>query len=116
MNTDKGLTMAGARYHFNEGFNIGAITEYGWDLWNTLYAESNLTWTFTEDIDFRLSGQVTLQESAGEALAGDFSTYVYGAKAAISYKGAILSAAFSVTDHSSDILSPFRQLPRGISH
>ncbi len=104
--------MAGARYHFSEGFNIGAITEYGWDLWNTLYAESNLTWTFTEYIDFRLSGQVTLQKSVGEELAGDFSTYVYGAKTAISYKGAILSAAFSVTDHSKRHPFSLRQLPR----
>jgi hypothetical protein len=114
-NTDKGLTMAGARYHFSDGFNIGAITEYGWDLWNTLYAESNLTWTFTEYIDLRLSGQVTLQKSVGEELAGDFSTYVYGAKAATSYKGAILTAAFSSTEDSEDILSPYGQYPGYLS-
>jgi predicted porin len=114
-NTDKGLTMAGARYHFSKRFNIGAITEYGWDLWNTLYAESNRTWTFTEDIDFRLSGQVTHQKSVGKELAGGFSTHVYGAEAAISYKGAILTAAFSVTDHSSDILSPYGQYPGYLS-
>jgi hypothetical protein len=114
-NTDKGLTMAGARYHLSERFNIGAITEYGWDLWNTLYAESNRTWTFTEDIEFRLSGQLTHQESVGKELAGDFSTYVYGAEGAISCKGAILTAAFSVTDHSSDILSPYGQYPGYLS-
>jgi hypothetical protein len=114
-NTDKGLTMAGARYHFSEEFNLGAITEYGWDLWNTLYTESNLTWKATEDIDFRFSGQLSLQNSVGDELAGDFSTYVYGAKAAISYKGAILSAAFSVTDNSGDILSPYGQYPGYLS-
>jgi len=115
MNTDKGLTMAGARYHFSKLFNIGAITEYGWDLWNTLYAESNMSWTATEEIEFRLSGQFTLQKSVGDELAGHFSTYVYGAKVAAGYKGAILSAAFSVTDNSSDILSPYGQYPGYLS-
>jgi hypothetical protein len=114
-NTDKGLTMAGARYHFSKDFNIGAITEYGWDLWNTFYAESNRTWTFTEDLALRLSGQVTYQKSVGDELAGDFSTYVYGAEAAVSCIGAIFTAAFSVTDDSSNILSPYGQYPGYLS-
>jgi hypothetical protein len=69
--TNKGLTMGGARYTFSKGNDIGAISQYAWDLWNTVYAETNTTWEPTEKTDIRLSLQYTDQRSVGDELDGE---------------------------------------------
>jgi len=113
--TDEGLTMGGARYTFSKGNDIGAITQYAWDLWNTVYAEANSTWEPTEKTDIRLSLQYTDQRSVGDELDGDFDTYVVGGKVAASYQGAILTFAFSSTDSDSKIRNPFGGYPGYLS-
>jgi hypothetical protein len=113
--TNEGLTMGGARYSFSEDINIGAINSYAWDLWNTLYGEANGIWELTDRTAFLLSGQYTSQWSVGEELDGDFNTFVFGGKAALSYRGGILSLAFSSTDHDSGIRSPFGDYPGYLS-
>ena len=111
----KGLTTAGARYTFFQGNDIGAISLYSWDLWNTFYAEANATWEPTSKIDVRLSLQHTDQRSVGDELVGDFNTYVFGGKAATSYQGGILSFAFSTTGSGSGIRSPYGSSPSYLS-
>jgi hypothetical protein len=107
--------MGGARYSFSEDINIGAINFYAWDLWNTLYGEANGVWELTDRTAFLLSGQYTSQWSVGEELDGEFNTFVLGGKAALSYRGGILSLAFSSTDSESRIRSPFGDYPGYLS-
>ena len=113
--SEKGLTMGGARYRFSQGNDIGAISQYSWNLWNTLYAEANTTWEPSAETDIRLSLQYTDQRSVGDELDGDFKTYVLGGKAAFSCQGAILSLAFSRTDSGSGIRSPYGGYPGYLS-
>jgi hypothetical protein len=113
--TKKGLTMGGARYSFTEHSNIGAITQYAWNLWNTVYAEANFRRKLGDQVGILLSGQYTDQRSTGDELDGDFDTYVFGGKAALSYRGAILSLAFSSVDTGSDIRNPFGGYPGYLS-
>jgi outer membrane porin, OprD family len=113
--TDKGLTMGGARYKFSQGNDIGAITQYAWDLWNTFYAEANATWEPSAETDIRLSLQHTDQRSVGDELAGDFDTYVFGGKVAASCQGAVLSFAFSTTDDEKGIRNPWGGYPGYLS-
>jgi hypothetical protein len=91
------------------------ISLYSWDLWNTLYTELNTTWEPTAKTDIRLSLQYTDQRSVGDKLDGEFATYVFGANAAVSYQGGILSLAFSTTDSGSYIRSPYGSYPGYIS-
>jgi hypothetical protein len=95
--TDEPLTMAGLRYDFSEDVNIGAIDQYSWDFMNTLYAEANAVWSFSDDLALRLGGQYTGQRSIGDEFGGDFATFVYGSEVAASYRNAILTLAFSST-------------------
>ncbi len=113
--TSKGLTMGGARYKFSEGNDIGAISQYSWDLWNTVYIETNTTWEPTEKTDIRLSLQHTDQRSVGDEMDGDFDTYVFGGNVGVSYQGAILNFAFSTTDSDSGIRSPYGGYPGYLS-
>ena len=109
--TDRGLSLAGAHHSISKDINIGAITLYAWDLWNTVYAEGNNVWELSDQVAIRLSGQFTAQQSVGEELDGDFSTHVFGGKAALSYRGVILNFAFSSTGNDSDIRSPIGDYP-----
>ena len=113
--TEKGLTMGGARYKFSQGNDIGVISQYAWDLWNTVYAETNTTWEPTAETDIRLSLQYTDQRSVGDEMDGDFETYVFGGQVGASYQGAILTLAFSSTDNDSKIRNPFGGYPGYLS-
>lgn len=113
--TNKGVTMGGAIYRFSQGNNIGAISIYSWDLWNTVYAEANTTWEPTAKTDVRLSLQHTDQRSVGDELDGDFNTNVFGSKVAVSHQGAILTFAFSTTASNSGIRSPYGSYPGYLS-
>jgi hypothetical protein len=113
--TSKPVTMGGIRYSFTEDINAGAITQYGWDLWNTLYLEANGYWNFIDKFSIRLSAQYTDQRSVGEEIGGSFQTGVFGGKIAFGYKGAGLSLAFSSTDDERKIQNPWGGYPGYIS-
>jgi hypothetical protein len=72
--TTKGLTMAGARVPINEELTIGAVSYYGWDTFNTFFAEATYSKVLFGDLDFRLASQFTNQKSVGDDLVGDFDT------------------------------------------
>jgi len=114
---DRGLTMMGARYSLRKGVSIGAIDYYAWDVMNVLYAEANYTRELTDEIGLKLSGQFTHQRSIGEELLGDpsFDTYVWGGRAALSGRSAILTAAFSSTSDHAAIKSPYGSYPGYVS-
>jgi len=113
--TDKGLTMGGAKYSFTDDIYIGAISQYSWDLWNTAYAEATGVWNLTEAVEIGLSAQYTDQRSVGDALDGAFSTSISGAQVALSYKGAIISFAYSATDDERRIQRPYGDTPSYVS-
>ena len=112
---DAPLTAAAIRYDFTDDINIGATSQYAWEFMNTFYAEANAVWSFPDDWALRLGGQYTDQRSVGDEIGGDFHTYVYGAKAAASYKSASLTLAFSSTDSDAGIRNPYGGYPGYLS-
>lgn len=114
-NTSKGLTMGGFYYSFSKNFSIGAITEYGWDTWNTLYVDGKANWDLTKELGLRISAQYIDQRSVGDELAGDFSTYAFGAQMATSYQNAVLTIAYTTTDEGGETQNPFGGHPSYIS-
>ena len=114
--SDKGLTMVGARINVTDDFLVGAINQTAWDVMNIAYAETEYQRTLLDDLNFKALGQFTHQKSIGDELLGDpFETHVYGGKVALSYQGVIFTGAFSVTDEDSNIRSPFGSYPGFIS-
>ena len=80
----------------------------------TFYGEANAVWKFGEDFALRLGTQYTGQDSIGDEIGGEFDTSVYGGKIAVSYRNAIVTAAFSSTDDSR-ILNPYGGYPGYLS-
>jgi hypothetical protein len=112
---DRGVSLAGARYTFSKAFDLGAISEYGWDLWNTIYAEGRGNWKLNDRLGLRVAGQVIDQRSVGDQLAGDFSTNAYGVQGAVSYKGLVFDAAFTTTSEGGVTQSPYGGHPGYLS-
>ncbi len=113
--TKEPLTMLGARYTLQEGITIGAINQYAWEFMNNFYAEGSAVWRFSDDLALKLAAQYTDQRSVGNELGGDFDTYVYGIKAAVSYRYATLTLTHTSTDDNSGIRSPFGGYPGYLS-
>jgi len=113
--TDKGLTMGGFYYQVTDDIKFGAISQYAWDFMNTFYTEGYGTVDLTDEIPMRLSAQFTKQTSVGDELGGDFDTHMVATAAAISFRNATLSFAYSSTDDDSSIRKPFGGSPSYLS-
>lgn len=113
--TNKGLTIAGARVPLSDDCTVGAIDYYGWDTFNTFYAEATYHKVLTEGLDLRLSGQFTDQRSVGDELVGDFDTTHFAVKGAFAWRGAIITLAGSITDDEADIRKPWGGTPSYLS-
>jgi hypothetical protein len=109
--TSEGLSMAGARLELSDAVNIGAINQYSWDAFNTLFAEANAAWIVEGDLAVRFSGQFTDQRSVGDELIGSFDTYNVSLRAAASFGGAVLTFAFTHTDEGARIRNPYGGYP-----
>jgi len=113
--SNKGVSVVGARYPFSEQSSIGVGYLAGWDTFDTLFAEGTYHTTFTDKVDLRLSGQFTSQRSTGDELVGDFSTHQFAAKGALGWRGAIITLAGSITDDGAGIRKPWGGSPSYLS-
>jgi hypothetical protein len=113
--TNKGLTLAGGRISLSDDYSVGAIDYYGWDTFNTFYAEATYHKVLTENLDIRLSSQFTYQSSVGDELVGDFDTTQFGTKGAIAWQGAVVTLAGSITGDDAGIRKPWGGTPSYLS-
>lgn len=105
-----GTTIVGGRYLFKNETNIGAVVQHTSDLFTTVYAELTRKRTLSENWGLQGAAQVTNQWSTGSELLGDFSTYSWGLRGALSYRGAVLTAAYTKTGDY-EIQKPFGGTP-----
>jgi hypothetical protein len=113
--SDQGVTVAGLRYPVNDELTIGAGSWYGWDTFNTFFAEATYHQVLAGDLDFRLSGQFTDQRSVGDKLVGDFDTHHFAAGAAFGWRGAVVKLAGSITSDEARIRKPWGGSPSYVS-
>jgi len=111
----KGVSVAGFRYQFADGTNIGAVSQYGWDFMNTFYAGATTRFRPSTQWGFQLSLQYTDQRAIGDELGGDFDTHAYGIKGAASYLGMVATAAYTSTANNAGIRSPWGGKPSYLS-
>jgi len=112
---DHGVSLAGLRYKFDNGANIGAVNEYARDFMNIFYMEASTRNRVFFDINTHLSGQYTNQRSVGDELRGKFDTWTWGLKTAASYGGVVLTLAHTSTDSDKGIISPWGGRPSYLS-
>ncbi len=109
--TDEGVSAIGARYDFAEDLYLGVVNQYGWNLFNTLYVETESLFDLVGDLQLRVGGQFTDQRSIGDALVGDFQTRSAGVKAALGFRGFILSTSYVTTANGGEIRNPWGGSP-----
>jgi len=114
---DQGLAFAGIRIEPGGGFSIGAINHYVNDVINIAYAEADYVRRLGPDLKLTVGAQFTDQQSVGDDLltGSSFHVQVGGARVALSYAGATLTAAFSVTGSGANIQKPFGSYPGYLS-
>ncbi len=108
---DRGTSVAGFLIGARDATYIGAVNELTWDLLNIAYVEASKTWQLSDDFQLRGELQFIDQQSVGNELLGRFATQLYGAFLITSYRGAVLSVAFTSTADGSKILKPFGGVP-----
>ena len=114
--SNSGTTIAGARWlPESRSFDIGVMSQYTEDIFNTFYLEMNSERDLGKGWDLKLSGQYTDQRSVGKEFLGDFSTNTWGLRFATSYKYAVLTLAHTNTDDSAAIRSPYGGRPSYLS-
>lgn len=107
---DAGTTVGVARWQFNDQSTLAGVAQHTRDLFTTSYVEGVIPRTFSDDWGMQLTAQLTNQWSTGEELLGDFSTYSWGLRGKVSFRGTILMAAYtSIGD--ARIRNPFGGTP-----
>lgn len=115
LNSDDGLSLAGAMWQVAPRTSLGAITEYAWNYMNTAYGELNHTWELDAGWSLKLQGQATHQQSVGDELDGHFDTAHGAAKLTLGRTGLGFSLAASATDTGAAIAKPFGGSPSYLS-
>ena len=112
-NGDDGMATATLRIKPRENLSLGFTNHFVNDAFNTLYAEGGSFHTLPSDLGLRLDGQGTWQTSTGSAAstAGKFEAWNAALRGAISWKGAILTLAGSLTGNDARIQSPWGLWP-----
>jgi hypothetical protein len=103
---ERGVSAIGLRYNFTEDFYIGCINQYGWDMFNTLYLESDHLFTIADDLSLQIGAQFIDQRSVDQELLGSFSTQSTGLRASLGYKSLIASASVTWNAESAGIRHP----------
>jgi hypothetical protein len=110
---DKGVSVFGILYEPTDQFSIGFTEQYGDDLFNTFYAESKIDFGLSDNLDLRLTGQVTDQRSVGSKLVTgeSYDVQSWGVKGEASYLNGILSVSYTTTTKGEEIQNPYGSSP-----
>jgi len=107
---DAGTSVVGGRLTIDNSITVSAVIQHTDDLFTTAFSEATLRRTLSEDWGMQIGAQYTYQASAGYDLLGRFDTYTWGIRNKISFRGAILTAAYTRTGDY-EIHKPFGGTP-----
>jgi hypothetical protein len=110
---DRGVSTLGAEWSPREGTHLSVYNLIGWDVMNTFYGEADTNHSLTDEIALKLTAQYMHQKSIGDELLPEpgFDAWGVGARAAASWRGAILSLSYTWVDRDSRIRNPWGGYP-----
>jgi hypothetical protein len=111
LGTDKGVSIAGGKVNILDHANVGLFNYYGWDTFNTLYAEANWASYVLKSLGTKVGIQYTDQRSVGDQMVGDFRTSHVGIKGSGSVKGVVLTLAYTQVGDDASIRFPWGSSP-----
>lgn len=109
--TSEGVAAAVGKLRLGDDTTVGVFNYYGFDTYNTLYAEADWSSVLLGDYGIKVGAQYTNQQSVGDALVGDFDTNQFGIRLAGSHKSTVLSLAYTYTDKSAAIRRDWGEPP-----
>jgi predicted porin len=117
---DRGTVVGNAKLRPLPGLTFTLHDSYTPDIFNTFYVDGEYAWKVTPEFTLRIGGQYTDQRSVGQDLTTssafkEWVTNVGGGHVMLTYKGATLEGAFSVTGPGNTIQTPFGSYPGYIS-
>jgi outer membrane OprD family porin len=109
---DRGVGVLGALFSYR-GFSIGGFDYYSSDIINIAYGEVKYVATLAGGLGVLFSAQFTEQRSVGDNLlmGFPFSTNQLGLKAGASYKGTVLTLAYTRNAQGADLETPWSGHP-----
>ena len=107
---DTGTSVVVGRYTFADKSLLGVVFQHTDDLFSTAYSEGSVRRTLSENWGLQLGAQLTNQWSVGGEKLGDFSTYTWGLRGMLSYRGAVLTTVYTKTGDAA-IRKPFGGTP-----
>jgi hypothetical protein len=109
---DRGVFTGGGRFTYGD-FSIGFIDYYSHDIINIAYAEASNTFALPCDLKFKLSIQYADQQDTGSKYLDDegFSSQQFGIKGDLALGPALLTAAVTHADGTTNMRSPWSGYP-----
>ena len=95
--TDEGVSLVGFKYDLLDDSYIGAMNQYGWNTFNTLYLQGQSDHPLGNDLDLSIRAQFTDQRDLGDALVGDFDSQVAGLQFSVGRNGLIGHVSYTRT-------------------
>jgi hypothetical protein len=96
----KGVSVGGFQFGLPMDVRFGAITQHGWDMYNTAYTD--LLWDHKADggWSYHLGAQYTDQRSVGDELLGNYDAQSFGFRGVVGHGGQALQLTY--TENSDD--------------
>jgi hypothetical protein len=118
--TDRGVALGGVRLTPLEGLRIDFSNQYGFDTFNTLYAEGDYLFPLSKDWKLRFGAQFTDQRAVGDALVANaadkhWATQHGGSRIQAIWRDLTLTAAFSVVASGNTVQTPWGTFPGYLS-
>lgn len=109
---ERGVYTLGANFKLGE-FQFGAIDYYSDDIINIFYSEARYGIPLAEKLKLQFALQYSDQSSTGDELlrGTDFSSDQWGAKAELSYGGALFTAAYTRAGGDTNMQNPWSGYP-----
>ena len=108
---DKGVSVAGFQLKLPYGLRFGAISQYGWDTFNTAYTDLMWDHKYISGWSNHLGAQFTDQRSVGGELLGSYNTQAWGIRGGLGYNGQSLKIAYTDYSDKGSIARPYGDTP-----
>jgi len=108
---DKGVSVAGFQLQLPHELRFGAITQHGWDTFNTTYTDLMWDHQYTSGWSNHLGAQYTDQRSVGDELLGNYDAQAWGIRGGLGYDGQSVKIAYTDYSDSGSIARPYGGTP-----
>lgn len=108
---DKGVSVAGFQWALPHKIRFGAMTQHGWDLFNTTYADVMWDHQRASGWSQHLGAQFTDQRSVGDELLGNYDAQAWGIRAGLGFEGQSIKLAYTDYSDGGEIARPYGGTP-----